>query len=915
MKHADPIHGSRRNFLKKSAALLGTFPIAADAITSPSALPTVKDIPDGVKLTWLTKPLAIYKNASCGVAWPKGQVHRKSHFEIVDTLGHAVPAQSWPLAYWPDGSLKWTGHAVASQHGEDLHVRPVKKAKNENGIQISESATQIVVDTGIIRCTLEKSGTVLIRSITRSDNTITKNGKLILIIQDKPDGEDTSQISKSTYDGTISSCVIEQQGPVRVVVKVKGKHVAKDSGEGLIPFTVRFYFHYESDAVRIMHTMTYDANENKQFVKGIGVAFDVPLQDKLFNRHIRFSNSEHDGLFAEAVQGLTGLRRDPGENVRAMQRAGQALPDESEFGVSVTPRIRYIPAFGDYTLFQGSDQSFTIRKRTKPGQSWLHAATATRAGGLAYVGSPKGGLAFGIRNFWQSYPAQLDIRNAATDTASLTAWLWAPDAGAMDMRFYHDGMGQDTFPKQREGLEITYEDYEPGFGSPEGVARTSELILWAVAKTPENKVFVEMNNAIQNTPTLLCDREYLSRLKVFGGNWLVMDRATPEKARIEDQLDRYFDYYKKQVDVHHWYGFWNFGDFMHTYDSDRHTWRYDVGGFAWDNSELSTDLWLWYYFLHTGRADVFRVAEAMIRHTGEVDVHHSGPFAPLGSRHNVLHWGCSAKQLRISTAANRRMYYYLTGDERVGDLLDEQVDAVVRLQTIIPGRKLPDGGIPGNVPAGDVASVGFGTDWGAIAAAWLTRWERTEDMAIKKKLINSMQTIGDQPHGFFTGSAWLNLENGKFIINNDSSPTASHLSAVFGLTEICEELIGVVDVPVFTKAWLQYCRLYNATPEEQQKELGQALSKLNLQQGHSRLTAYAASFLKDKSLAARAWAEFYGGGAGIKMDKSNVRKVAGPDVLVPLEEDTTLSTNAVAQWGLAAMQCLAFIGDSIPKSK
>jgi hypothetical protein len=33
--------------------------------------------------------------------------------------------------------------------------------------------------------------------------------------------------------------------------------------------------------------------------------------------------------------------------------------------------------------------------------------------------------------------------------------------------------------------------------------------------------------------------------------------------------------------------FLDYGDFMHTYDPDRHTWRYDVGGYAWDNSELS----------------------------------------------------------------------------------------------------------------------------------------------------------------------------------------------------------------------------------------------------------------------------------------------------------------------------------------
>ena len=47
----------------------------------------------------------------------------------------------------------------------------------------------------------------------------------------------------------------------------------------------------------------------------------------------------------------------------------------------------------------------------------------------------------------------------------------------MDLRFWHDGLGQDTFAEQLEGLEITYEDYEPGFGTPHGIARTHELTL------------------------------------------------------------------------------------------------------------------------------------------------------------------------------------------------------------------------------------------------------------------------------------------------------------------------------------------------------------------------------------------------------------------------------------------------------
>ena len=269
------------------------------------------------------------------------------------------------------------------------------------------------------------------------------------------------------------------------------------------------------------------------------------------------------------------------------------------------------------------------------------------------------------------------------------------------------------------------------------------------------------------------------------------------------------------------------------------------------------------YFLRSGRADAFRFAEAMTRHTGEVDVHHLGRFAPLGSRHNVQHWGCSAKQLRISTALNRRFYYFLTADERVGDLMREQLEAARTLRTIQPGRKLADAATrPAEDPQGDFAHLGFGTDWGSLASAWLTEWERTRDPKMRDRLIASMKTIGAQPRGFFTGGARLNLVSGAFDVSGDNSVSVSHLSAAFGLPEVCAELIELLSVPEFERAWLQYCELYNAPAEEQQAVLGEALQGLNLQQGHARLTAYAAYRRKDAKLAARAWSEFTAGRAG-----------------------------------------------------
>ena len=86
----------------------------------------------------------------------------------------------------------------------------------------------------------------------------------------------------------------------------------------------------------------------------------------------------------------------------------------------------------------------------------------------------------------------------------------------------------------------------------------------------------------------------------------------------------------------------------------------------------------------------------------------------------------------------------------------------------------------------------------------------------------------------------------------------SHLSSLFGLPEICSELIDLdLDVPGFEKAWLDYCRLYLLPPEQQAAEVGQPLQGISLVQAHSRLAAYAAARTGDAELARLAWRKFF----------------------------------------------------------
>ncbi|WP_031014108.1 hypothetical protein [Streptomyces sp. NRRL F-5727] len=904
-----------RRSLLKAAAVAGAaaqFSWAlgrTEAQAAPAAEVAAEERP--ATITWLEPGgLGAAAGSTFGVAWPKGVHAGDTAFALTTADGAPVPVQTWTTARWPDGSLKWTAHAVGPEAaGADrFSLAPGAPAAGAKTVTVAETDRRITVDTGVVTAVLWKDGRKLVESLTRDGVKIAGDGRLVLLRQSDLDDGDQGNARWERFDGEISGAVVEQSGPVRAVVRIDGKH--RKGTRSWLPFSIRLYFHAGSEALRMIHTITYDGDQNKDFIRGLGVRFTVPMRDAFYDRHVRLAG-EGDGFLTEAVQGITGLRRDPGAAVRKAQVEGRRLPDPATWDQRVTSRLQYIPTWGDYTLSQLTADGFGIRKRTKAGHGWIPAGGGRRASGFGYVGGASGGLSFGLRDFWQKHPAQLDVRGAAGDEAEVTLWLWSPEAQPMDLRFYHDGMGQDTFPEQLEGLNITYEDYEPGFGTPYGIARTSELMFWANAATPSAAALVAQAAAVRVPPQLAASPEDLVRARVFGGLFSPVDRSTPARARIEDRLDYLFAYYKDQAEQRRWYGFWDYGDIMHTYDEDRHQWRYDVGGYAWDNSELSPDLWLWYAYLRSGRADIFRFAEAMTRHTGEVDVYHLGEWAGLGTRHGVQHFACSAKQQRISTAVYRRPYYFLTADERVGDLMHDLVDSDETFLVLDPIRKIRT---EPYTPDRHALSIGFGTDWSGLAAAWLTEWERGGPKAAKAeaRLRSTMETIAAQPNGFVQGTGLYDLDTGRFAVADTPVVGVSHLSAMFGLVEMCAELIDLVDMPAFKSAWLDYCRYFNATKTEQAARYGKNFGTLLLFQGHSRQDAYAAAQLNDAQLAQRAWAKFDksdGYTSAMVWDKTPVR---GPAALEPGYEHLWISTNTTALYGLAAIQNLALVGDHLP---
>ncbi|KAJ4361834.1 hypothetical protein N0V83_010775 [Neocucurbitaria cava] len=890
-----------------------------------------------VKVKWLDGTPKYLSGVTFGLPWPRGQ-----HLANATTFTASGDAQlqSWATAYWPDGSLKWTGHALAASDApaEEYIITAsgpgisTRSRRQSNGVKVSDTDNDIVVNTGKITATFPKSGNTLVSSIETGNKVVGINGRLILRSQtgtpdDDEDGKPVA-LDHFTFESKVSNVTVSRDTIARTLVTVSGVHTIDGDGSHAdwFPFTVRFYLYANSEAIRIVHTIIYDGDSTKDFISGIGIRFDVPLAgEEFYNRHIRIAGVD-GGLLHEAVQGITGLRRDPGIDVRSGQYNGTLLPNASTWDQKVTSRLQWIPTWSDFRLTQLSPDGFNLKKRTKTGQSWVKIPGGTRSGGLAYLGGATvGGLALGLRDFWKKYPTSLDISNGATDTGSITLWLYSPQAGPMDLRPYHDGLGEDTYAKQLDALEITYEDYEAGYNTPYGIGRTNELFLYAFHSTPEADKLSLLTNYTNNPPVLFPEPEYVRDTKAIGGYWDVPSAVNSTAARtIESNMDFLIKFYESQVEERRWYGFWDHGDVIHTYDDDRHQWRYDIGGYAWDNSELSPDLFFWNFFLRTGRADAYRLAHDQVRHGGEVDSYHLGNFTGLGTRHGVQHWGDSAKQARIATPVYRKTFYYISGgDERTGDLVHEVLDVDKAFVLVDARRKVRDPSVV-YTPDPKALYLNFGTDWAGLAQAYLIEWERRGPRweEARDKLLESVKTYPRLKNGFVTGEALYNSLTGAWSPpptdpSNSGNITVSHLSGVFGVLETIDQLIEHFgpDAQNATKpfydAFLDYCYYYGASKAEQKARYGADFGSLSLKQGHSRYTAYVAYHRNNATLVPRVWTEFLGDGSKDGLAPTapwKTERISGSDVLIPVDEAIWVSTNAAALYGVAGIESLALVG-------
>ena len=338
-----------------------------------------------------------------GAPWPRGVLPEAVAFELVHD-GGAAPVDTWVTARWPDGSVKWTGHAGRAPSGDARLVAADGTTGAEAGaVEVIEQADgAFLVDTGALRVEVAPHGTAPLRRLEVDGSVVGRDGRILASSAPSPQPD----AHRREHTVRTTAVTLERQGAQQVVLRLEGHHEV--AGERVLPFVLRLYATAGSARLRLVHSLIWDADPESLFLTSLGVRMDVPLRSAPHDRHVRLAGSE-GGFLTEAVQGLTGLRRDPGAEVRAAQIAGAPTPPIEDWAPEVSRRLHLIPTWNDWTLRQLSAHGYTLAKRTAPDRPWIPAASGTRSRGYAYLGDLTGGIGMGLRDFWKLVPTQLDI--------------------------------------------------------------------------------------------------------------------------------------------------------------------------------------------------------------------------------------------------------------------------------------------------------------------------------------------------------------------------------------------------------------------------------------------------------------------------------------------------------------------------
>lgn len=688
--------------------------------------------------------------------------------------GGAYPVQTMPLAFWPDGSVKWL-HLVFALDGALDNA--LDNASDGGG------ATPLGEAVETFQVTLRDGPPLDFRlSYGLGD-------RLEVTTDDLEDGLSENESRRLRQNATriqspiVNVAVLEtadnggpgrlrlDTGPLQFELAlgphwmpsatIAGTSVWDQAGEGPVAF-VDFFQAAEPYHARTTHPAG-QADPGPVVIERLDVEEAGPLRAVVRLQGRALSQQPTDVVLrVEAFANRAQLRlTHTAEFTRHDPRNAFLQGMGLRFPVALAPQTATVtvggqhgpvplPADGKVILCQHSPMHYRL-VRAEQGQPRL-VETQHRAAGWMDVRDGQRGLTLALRDMWQAFPKALEY---SPDTGDLTAWLWPACERLMDVRRYSD------FPHLAQGESAAADNrwvqthYYGGRGAPNdpfaGTSRTHELLLEFHADDPDIETIAAIHADFQSPPLVYSG---LARYRDTGVTLPLPDfDHFPE---ISKNLDHFTDFWLFHQRYWNWYGIWDFGDVQHRFRGGGYGWKiapqtlkayldtppeargrfgrdarlildyypqqdwlFDNGRWGWTNTEGLPGLYFQQEYLRTGRRDVFFMAEALARHARDVVARQSGRFFGTGTRHGVQHWSDGNHEERQTTFAEYRLHYYLSGESRSRDVMMKLSDYYRHLKSNPPRRADHSGRIYG----------------------LFTRWEMTGDPAFGALLRDYLHTM------------------------------------------------------------------------------------------------------------------------------------------------------------------------------
>ncbi|MFH1563684.1 MAG: T9SS type A sorting domain-containing protein [Nitrospirota bacterium] len=541
-----------------------------------------------------------------GIPFPKGMLSSDQNVSIQD-----IPAQFQTLSKWPDGSVKWL--LVDFQSNVGANKEKVYYLTNGSGnagdskLKLTEFTKDITVITGPMKFIISKEHFNLFDGvwIDKNNNDSFEDVEKIIspdvldneiIISDcfigelVPGGYETTMYEN--YYGTYSSSLvaptevtIEENGPVRAVIKIKGRY--KNSTGTLLPdyinYTVRVHAYAGKDYVRVFYTL-----ENNGLYKE---STEYTLKDQW--------------LYFDRLSINSGLNLSTNKTISTDNYVD--LFSNNSFRL-----------YQDHEVINETDESknffYTI---TKDGNQ---TKTTGRNTGWIDINDSTCGVTVGIRHFWQNYDKAISFNN---NKLSLELWptedYWPYNStGQQRQNYQFEGGRHKTY-------ELLFRFYSGN--KDQNLIKAFNTPLFVVAPptwyADSKALGMIAPGGLTHTDLIINQSlsrfEQLQRCKIYLKDSEAQGEVSPTTIDTERE-NRYTSVFPGKMDL---YGWFHFGDLPWNPSEER--WcslHYD-----WTYSMLL-------HFIRTSDYGFFDKGIEMVRHRQDIDQYHS-----IGNHENSLWYG------------------------------------------------------------------------------------------------------------------------------------------------------------------------------------------------------------------------------------------------------------------------------------